>query len=891
MKRRLGKDRIYLIVTGLILQVVLMFPWLSAGGKHFTTYSYLAELHAEKSSEAYVIAQLGGSVDNFMTDSMESMLAVLKLHMILLIVVQILGLICILMAFGKKKRSFLCVVNLVICAANIFSVPVGPLLFLPGWLSKLYLFIILVLEGVHFIGYRMVDSWAEATEEMRRIRERERLAKKERKERLAFEGKFSALFYQVIWKNFKSCWRMYRIFVLVGGMSISFIFAGLGMREMLAGMHGSDNLARGQGLGAIVLNFLAVAIVISVFLIVSVLMFYLKNHVKNYALFLNLGMRTRTLYLFVGIELVSCMLISLVGGCILGNVILLACRAIINSGFDGTIVLESVTIKTYLLTLLVSFLVYLVSAMATHDIYIDTGASASRYKDVMKEKMPGKLSPVFLVLGALMIVFASVSFAQREKAEWVILIDIFFAGLYMFLRNGWNLYLRGRKKRDPIYFGSLLKNNYFYHHFKTAFRYLFLITLIHISVLFVFSRGAISAMIAEEPEDMFLYDYVCMATDEDEALFEKIENEEDAEVFVYPMVRVTNVDNSVAMDNMMRCIMPQGQHIGISESTYRELCERAGQAPKELNLSEDGSDVYIIFQEDQSVNAHPLDYYLLDRREPYLHIGQPVTSYDFKFREQYFPPRKVVGMEVNNLIGNLNQGEHENIVVFSDTYFEQVKDLWKTTNYLNGETIAEEEGIEEVTTHHWPDRLVLMNVKKENRSAVEKKLKAFEKNHTFDDNFDSVVKSWYSKDQLISKIKTERFMTVAVSFFIIGIMTIVTMLLLYMKAESEMEEKKKQQEFLQCMGMRKKERLRVIRSELQFFFRVPLFISTAVMAVFTGILWKIRMYTQADCMAYTKVLIIIYVVYMSIQLLAIKGLQHYIIKNVEGTHGNDHKNR
>ena len=146
MKRRLGKDRIYLIVTGLILQVVLMFPWLSVGGKHFTTYSYLAELHAEKSSEAYVIAQLGGSVDNFMTDSMESMLAVLKLHMILLIVVQILGIICILMAFGKKKRSFLCVVNLVICAANIFSVPVGPLLFLPGWLSKLYLFIVLVLE-------------------------------------------------------------------------------------------------------------------------------------------------------------------------------------------------------------------------------------------------------------------------------------------------------------------------------------------------------------------------------------------------------------------------------------------------------------------------------------------------------------------------------------------------------------------------------------------------------------------------------------------------------------------------------------------------------------------------------------------------------------------------
>ena len=890
MRRRFGKDRIYLIVTGLLLQIVLSLPWLSIGGKSFTSYGYLAALHAAKSSEVYLSAELTSLGIEFW-DPISNMLIIMKVHMVMLLAVQLLGLVNLFLAFGKKKRSFLCVVNLVICAANIFTIPVGPVMFFQSWFSKLYLLLILVLQAVQFIGYRLVDSWAEATEEMRQITERDRLAKQERKERLAFEGKFSPLFYRVIWKNFKSCWRMYRIFILIGGVSISFIFAGMGMREMMSGAHGADNLARGQGLGTIVLNFLAVALVISVFLIVSVLMFYLKNHVKNYTLFLNLGMRSRTLYLFVGIELVSCMLISLVGGCICGNMILLASRALITSRFAETVVLSDITVKTYLLTLLVSFLVYLVSAMATHDIYIDTGASTSRYKDVMKERMPGKLSPVFLVLGILMLTFAIITFAKREKAEWIPLLVIFFIGLYLFMRNVWNLYLKWRKRRNQIYFGSLVKNNYFYHHFKTAFRYLFLITLLHISVLFVFSREAISSYIAEKPENMFPYDYVCMATGEDAPIFEGIKKEYDAEVSVYPMMRVTNVDNSVAMDNSMQCIMPQGQHIGISESTYRTLCENIGKKPKELNLLEDGSNVYVIFQEDQSVKAHPLDYFLLDRKEPYLHIGQPLLSYDFMFREQYYPPRKIEGMEICNLIGNLNQGEHENIIVFSDAYFEKVKELWKTTNYMNGKTIAEEDAIEDITIHHWPDRLVLLNVAEEDKPSVENDLQTFEKNHAFDDNFDSVVHSWYSKDQLLSKIKTERFMSMAVSLFIIGIMTIVTMILLYMKAESEMEEKKKQQEFLQCIGMKRKERLQVLRAELQRFFWMPLVISTISVAVFTVILWKIRMYTEADCIAYTKMLALIYLIYMSIQYLAMKGLEYYIIKNVEVTHGKDHKNR
>ena len=105
MRRRFGKDRIYLIVTGLLLQIVLSLPWLSIGGKSFTSYGYLAALHAAKSSEVYLRAELTSLGIEFW-DPISNMLIIMKVHMVMLLAVQLLGLVNLFLAFGKKKRSF-----------------------------------------------------------------------------------------------------------------------------------------------------------------------------------------------------------------------------------------------------------------------------------------------------------------------------------------------------------------------------------------------------------------------------------------------------------------------------------------------------------------------------------------------------------------------------------------------------------------------------------------------------------------------------------------------------------------------------------------------------------------------------------------------------------------
>lgn len=131
-------------------------------------------------------------------------------------------------------------------------------------------------------------------------------------------------------------------------------------------------------------------------------------------------------------------------------------------------------------------------------------------------------------------------------------------------------------------------------------------------------------------------------------------------------------------------------------------------------------------------------------------------------------------------------------------------------------------------------------------------------------------------------------MNIAVSFFIMTLMAVVTLVLLYMKAESEMREKIRQQEFLQNMGMREKERLHIIRREVYIYFWIPMAVAAVSVMVFTGIMWRNRGYTPEDIMAYLKVLAVTGLFYVGIQLLGIQGISRYIIKKVEKNYGNSH---
>lgn len=100
---------------------------------------------------------------------------------------------------------------------------------------------------------------------------------------------------------------------------------------------------------------------------------------------------------------------------------------------------------------------------------------------------------------------------------------------------------------------------------------------------------------------------------------------------------------------------------------------------------------------------------------------------------------------------------------------------------------------------------------------IEKELQAFRKVHKEDERFDKDVLSCYSKRTTMEQIESERFMTTVVDIFIMGAFLLGSVLVIYLKYESEMTDKKKRNHFLTCIGMSSKEREKLIRTETGIF--------------------------------------------------------------------------
>ena len=111
-----------------------------------------------------------------------------------------------------------------------------------------------------------------------------------------------------------------------------------------------------------------------------------------------------------------------------------------------------------------------------------------------------------------------------------------------------------------------------------------------------------------------------------------------------------------------------------------------------------------------------------------------------------------------------------------------------------------------------------------------------------------------------------------------------SILVIYLKYESEMKDKKRRNEFLTCIGMRTKERIQVIRTETRIFFWVPVAVLLVTVPVLTAEMWKMRQYTGADCGKYAKYLLILTGIYLVLQGIGVKVIEWHTIRKVEGKH-------
>lgn len=844
--------RIYGIVMGFVIQIICMYRWIPVDGREVTCLeAFLNILRSDNFRDAAaaiyerMMADGGGPADDLSAFLFFVFIASLA-------IVQVLGLIYIpfsffgrgLMLCGASGLIF-CIVPLAIVAEMIYMVK-DPLQ------MEAYVGILLLAEGAAFIGSKFIEQINEASREAKALRERDREFRRDRKRRLKFKGRYSSLFYHIIRENCSSRWGDYVTFIAAGSIAVSFVVAGFGMWALL----------KRQELNTILLNFLALSMVISVFLLVNILLFYLKNRMKGYGILLNLGMRRMTLRFYMAVELICCILLSVAFGFLLGNGLLFGLKALLVKSLGAEVISGALTERTWMLIFISIGVMFAVALVITRDNYYNPETSGAADKAIMAEPIGAKYNILSIVTGSAFVYVAIHFFTDRKVGESLLFPGIFLIGCYLLLKSLWGILLRCKKRMKALSYKNMLTDNYKYYRFKTTYRYMFFLAVMHTVILFVYAKDIAAVATAQKAESLFPYDYVCIADEGDMKDFAKLEKKGLVERKAYPMVRVCSPGQSVIFVSPGEDLI-NNQHIGVSETTYQKMCEDAGIKPGKFKLSEDGSKVHIIYQQDLVQKAHPINNFLMEEN-PFLRVGQPTIIKSGKSAivwlnstRELYPERIVEGEEVSILTGAVSQGAHENIVVFSDAYMEKV---------------MADEGKE----------LVLLNLTSEKaRPKVEKTLAAFKERHAEEESYDADVKAYYDKSEIVPRIARERAMNLEVNIFIIVLFMVTGFIMFYMKTVAEMEERKKQHTYLALVGMGPQKRHRLIWSEFLSFLVIPFIISTAISAGFLWVTIKLRMFTAAETAAYVKVWGKLYVVYVLIQAAGMLALGYYTVRKVD----------
>lgn len=897
---RLNKKQVCDVTMAVLMQILVFFPWIQSQDGRINIWIYLIrDFRVKSHMKAYIHTFLGNSKEL----SGEPYL-IPAMFWFIAVVIVMMQLLSLLYAYASVKEHFVVrgfgymrteLLVLVILAVGLMTnlgygayaqTDQGELVSVfPGQILGFYSLFV-VLAGVWILAGKMLETWDETARIVKQEREQKELYRKERKKRLYFPGRYSKLYYAILWKDLKSRYKDAFFLCFSVFLSTLFLYTGIGIRNIFSASYSeSASGVLGLGLLEIMSDFLLVSVVVSVFLVTIILSVYRRKRVGNTGIFHILGVRSHDFFVVWIAEMSGCFAVSVSIGLVAGGVFLRLLCMLIKKIYPSVGEMGAAGMSAYMGTVGGMLIIFLFAFGFSHDMQAAQRSMDVRGAMVQGEELPGKFKYWWLGIGCVIAACSILCYTQRRAAEGITFLSIFILALLIIIYNFWGARLEEGKKRLGDYLRTLPQMHMLRHRFGTSARYVGILVMIHIYFLFFFAMKVTSGIIATEPEDLYPYDYVLLANSKDAELVDEFRSQCEGEVTAYPMVRATTIDNTERLDPPRKIIEQQGQNIGISETTYRELKRLAGQeAEKDLGLDAEGESIHIVYQQDQASRAKPLDWYMLTTR-PYLHVGQPLTDYDVDNYEKYYPKKKIAGEEVTSLIGCFKQGKYENLVVFSDAYFEKVKDNWKTTDRYTGEPAEEGNAGLNDNIYEGPTQLLLINVPEEYAGKADEIVKRFREAHAYDESLDPLVDSAYSRREAVGKRQMEHAFEVIVNGFICIMLLIVSILLLYMKVEIEFPEMKVRYQFMERIGMRQKERIRAEKKEIDRFVKIPLGIAAPVSLVFTLIVFRLRYFDRQDVLLYGMYGGGICLLYALVQIAVMKYLQFKTVRKVEMGYG------
>lgn len=657
------------------------------------------------------------------------------------------------------------------------------------------------------------------------------------------------LFFLVMKKIFLGHYKEMRILILCEMILTAISYAIVSGYQMFSSGHSSEYFLQEDGISKSFFSARMILLFCGMVLIITVLISYLGKRIPEYVFLQRMGISKKDLKKMVLYEAAISYLASIIGGFFVGKILNIGLKTLIIQALNINFKLGKVAFFTYPLICVLILCIYGLSFLLVKELESDFLIITNTKETARVEKLRGKFRIPKIVLGIVLCVYSVYAYSKIYHYESAFLIIMFFAGLYLSLRNILSVFLEyTKRKNEKKYYKNLLKNNRFYYRINTISRYILFFSLMSFLSCFYFGIQFISIINDEKAENLYPYDFMCIADRADDKIFEKIKEKYHATVVEYPMVRVANADKTEHSEGRGEVVI-QGQQIGISESTYYKLKKAIDPSykKKSLKLDKNGKKVYIVHQQDRSTKAQPLDWYY-NKKLPDLHIGLPCEYCDHADHETTYYEKIVAGEEISSLTGCYSTPKCENLVVFSDEYFEKAKNEWKDTDVLTGykveryNAIYGDEG--EPYIVEGPTKLVLIQTDEKYMDQIDRELESKEEKHKYIGNYDSTVKFHYSSKTATLDMKTERAVKALICIYIILTLSVLNWIMLYAMHEMEKKEKTEREQFLIFMGMDKDERKKMNRREWYVYWIIPTIILVISTAFFMRDTMVARMYTE-----------------------------------------------
>lgn len=619
-----------------------------------------------------------------------------------------------------------------------------------------------------------------------------------------YNERYSSMIYRIIFKDFKSNIKNNICFFLANSIGIAEFFVFWGMytlmeKIMKSGVTGED------GIYDIVLSVGAIAIFSTVLMVYS-MMNYVRLRLRNYSLFVIIGMKKRTMYLLLALEYFMGWISSFLLGILTGRILLRGVLKIWHEAFPEYVGAANVGTSVYLTTCKVGFAIM---AAVFFALMVWTGnrdLSSLTVSEEAKEKRPKKLSWFIAVFAGLGLMgFGYFQYSGSVARGWPYVyshLEWIMGGFLVVAFGGGMLLEVIHNKHEDLYIRNLLKFNRLYSKYQSNLLFFLMLLSVHFLALsYCVARIAEMQPIGNY-EKYYPYDAIWMAqeNDKDQAFSEMLVKKYNGTEDSLPMIRVTNYFSA--------------EHIGISASSYKEI------TGKQCELT--GSEIIFAVSERKSLSERTVKSDMYKELNQWLvpgkltdywnrYITSPDTKMAAKDLEHHFQLQNV---HVQNWFGEYGVASNcEDVVVFSDDYFkEQRQRMLKNP--------------EESTV------LKLFSFPEECRKQALKKLKDYVDTYGVKDSEWTAQKqsSLYVTEETVLELEKADIFKLSNKLFIMIILFLSGLFAVMIKTISELPSYRKRYEFLECMGIRRKMRKKTISIEIQSIPDIAVF-SAAILSV------------------------------------------------------------